>query len=192
MATRPGAMAWRDRVESLLYDGERIEERFEIEGNDLVVTSHRVLAFVAGGESQFRPVERPNVTGVEFETSANVRNLVRAVGAGALGTVLLATAAIVDLSAPMPDGVEEAGEVPGVEGVDSAVGLVETLFTVLELGILLGGLFACAIAVGLFGLYVHSRERLLVIRVAGDEDVELPVRSCPGDLLTDVELAISP
>ena len=195
-------MAWRERVDSLLLDGERIEVRYPIEGHELIVTSHRVLAFVDeeqsgagnGNEPRFHAVDRPNATGVALESGGRVGHLLRAVPAGLVGLGLLAIPRVIDISAPIPSELSEdgAGDAGGFGVADDGIRIIETLFTVLELGILLAGVVICVVALVYAGLYLRSRQRTLVVRVAGDDDVELPVRADPGSVVTEVEAAIEP
>ncbi|MFW5919801.1 MAG: hypothetical protein ACOCSF_06365, partial [Halanaeroarchaeum sp.] len=91
-------MDWRERIADLLFEGEAVVETVDVDGNGVVVTSHRVLALTPDLDgSNYRHVDRPNVTGVRVETVGASRWLRRAFQPFVLGLVLLVGGWIVDL-----------------------------------------------------------------------------------------------
>lgn len=171
------AADWADDAERLLFDGETVTHRLERDEGAVVVTSHRVLAFTpdATGEN-YRAVDRPNVEDVSRHSGGNRAYLRRALTPGLVGIGLLAAAALVDVESYAPT-VEDAGIEPGTPGagsVRSTLETVGTLFAMLDALVLACGLIATLAAAAFLGLYLRSRERALVIAVAGEADLELP------------------
>ncbi|ELY43908.1 hypothetical protein [Natronorubrum tibetense] len=176
---------WSEHVDELLYDGERVKRRVDLEGATFVVTNDRVLVFTEGGDGpNYWTVERPNVARVSVETEDSLVPLVwgTIVLFLALGVLLLAMT--YDL-ASLADGfdVEDATGIGG-----SALETVETLLTVFDLTVLAIGLLLLLIAVAFFVQYVRSRSRRLILRVSGDDDISVPVSD--DDLEADREIVL--
>ena len=191
---------WRERVDELCYDGERVERRLDLERATIVVTTQRVLAFdphTAGPD--FRHVDRPNVGTVTVETSHRLAVLCAGIGAAVAGIAAVETATSVGVSSAAP-----AADLEGIDplpGSDLVVGFVETVLAAvgmalvaLEWGLLLVGVAILVIAVGLVGSYFYSRARLLVVRVSGDDDLEVPVTKTDlaDEPVASLEAAIRP
>ena len=194
-------MAWTNRVDQLLYDGETERRRVEFATATVVVTTHRVLAFTDGDGSAYRAIDRPNVGRVTVDTGGETRHLVRALPAGLIGTALLAVGVALASADLVPESsLEEPqgsgnGPVDGMtEVTDSAFRTVETILTVFELGSLLLSVLLFAVALVFCGLYARSRSRALVIRVRGDDDVEFPVTDADIEdgLVTALKEAVRP
>lgn len=190
-------MEWSDRVGALLWDGETIERRFDLEGGAVVVTSHRVLAFEPDSEGKnYRRVDRPNVEDVTLEGGGDWAPLRRAVQFGLGGAVLLGIAATVSFESFLGsvEPVEmDGGAGAGAGGVDAAAGAVDSvrrLLAMLDALVLVGGLLLSAAAIGFVGWYVRSRRRYLLIAVGGGTDVEVPVADPDPALLERLEAAI--
>ena len=191
---------WRERVDELCYDGEHVERRVDLECATVVVTTQRVLAFVpTTAGPAFRHVDRPNVGTVSLETSQRLAALCAGIVAAFAGVATLETATSVDFASFAPS-VSLDGLAP-LPGSDLVVGLVEAILTAietvlvaLEWSILLVGVAAFVVALGLIAYYARSRARLLVVRVSGDDDLEIPVTG--SDLESDpavtLEAAIRP
>ena len=191
---------WREHVDELCYDGERVERRIDLARATIVVTTQRVLAFVpttAGPD--FRHVDRPNVGTVTVETSHRLAVLCMAVVAAFAGVAAVETATSVGFTSFVPTvDLEEPTPLPGVTFVGRLVGgaleVIETALAALEMGVLLGGVAALVVATGFAWYYVRSRTRLLVVRVSGSEDLVIPLAG--GDredgLVADLEAAIRP
>lgn len=163
---------WSDRVEQLLFDGEAVEREVTVGAATVAVTSHRVLAFTPQADgSNYRAIDRPNVTGVERRSVSRFGVLPRAVQIGVAGLLLGLVGFVVDPAAllPRPD-VSSAPGAGGVVGtLETAIGLVHALDTIL-LG--LGGVLV-VLAGGLVGVELATRRERIAIAVAGEEPDEL-------------------
>jgi len=168
-----------ERVADLLYQGEAVVEPVEIEGNAVVVTSHRVLALTPALDGpDYRHVDRPNVTEVRIEIGGSTRWLERTVRPFLLGVVLLAGGWIVDLDG-LTSGLERTDPgTAGSAGIGGIVSLAEDLgraLALLDEALLVGGALCLLLVAAFLGLYAHSRERRLVLAVAGGDDLTIPV-----------------
>lgn len=169
---------WRDEVERLLYEGETVEETVEMaEGATVVVTSHRVLAFKPSLEgANFEQVDRPNVEGVSTGALAESDLLGRALQWGVIGLVLLAGGFLVNLDS-LVGQVDLSSASAGRIGIGGFMGMMQTVMDLLALlddGMRLFGAIFLLLAAVLVGVYVLTRDRTLVIRVAGNDDVHVP------------------
>ena len=188
-------MDWVERAGELLYDGESVREEVRVGAGGVVVTSHRVLAFTPDREgSNYRAVDRPNVDGVGFETSGELPFLLQAVKAIVVGLVLLAAGMTINLDG-LVSGIDlNSGGAAGAVGLGQMMGLMQTMLSLLaqldDLLRLFGGL-ALAFGAVVLGVYLWSRERLLVISVAGDSDIELTAPDEDG-VLDRLERALIP
>jgi hypothetical protein len=185
---------WRDEVDRLLYEGETVEERVELEeGATLVVTSHRVLAFKPSLEGpNFEQVDRPNVEGVSTGALADSDLLSSALQWGVIGIVLIAGGFLVNLDSLVGEvnlDTSSAGQI-GIGGFMGMMQGVMDLLALLDDGMRLFGALFLLLAVVFVGVYVWGRERTLVIRVAGDEDVHLPRPPDVTDLQERLEIAL--
>ncbi|WP_336337485.1 hypothetical protein [Haloarcula brevis] len=188
-------MDWVARAESLLYDGEVIEEDVRLDHGGVVVTSHRVLVFTPDrAGSNYRQVDRPNVEGVDVTTSGDWSFLDLGVKALVVGVVLVAAGTTVSLDGLVGNVSLDSGGTAGAVGIGGMLGLLQTMLALLaqldDLMRLFGGL-ALAFAVVVLGVYLWSRDRLLVVRVAGDDDIEL---AAPTDesVAERIEAAVVP
>ncbi|SFR88968.1 hypothetical protein SAMN05216559_0558 [Halomicrobium zhouii] len=168
---------WRTRVDDLLYDGEDVETDVEVGEGAVVVTSHRVLAFTPESDgANYDYVDRPNVTGVERTNRGTIAYLFHAVKALLVGGVLLAAGQLVSLDG-MVDGIElstAGGAGMGLGGFLSVMQNLLNLLAMLDEIMTLAGAGALLLGALSLGAYALSRETLLVVEVAGDDDVELP------------------
>lgn len=188
-------MDWVERAGDLLYDGETIRERVRVGDGGVVVTSHRLLAFTPDRDGpNFRQVDRPNVEGVDRQRAGNADFLEQGVKALVAGVVLVAAGQMVSLDS-LVAGVSLSGvSSAGAMGLGGMLGLLQGMLRLMaqldDLMTLFGGL-ALAVAAVVLGVYLWSRERLLVVSVAGGDDVELPA---PDDdaVLERVRAAIQP
>lgn len=181
------AEPWSERVDELLYSGEQERASQPVGAGRVVVTSHRVLAFTPAGDgSNYRHVDLPNVVGAGVESTGRRWLLEVGAKAGVVGLFGLAAGAAFDFE-EMIGGVSVqssgAGQL-GVGGLVSLTNSVITLFGMLDDLLLVAGSLATLLAVGLLGVYLHTRQREFVIRVAGEDAIRLPV---DGD--ADVEAA---
>ena len=170
-------MDWAEQAEELLYDGESIQERVSVGTGGVVVTTHRLLAFTPDrAGANFSQVDRPNVDGVEVRTGGEFRFLERAVKAIVVGVALLVAGFTVSLDG-MVEGISlESGGAASAVGIGGMLGLLGTMLGLLarldDLMRLFGGL-ALAFGAVVLAVYLWSRERLLVVAVAGGDDIEL-------------------
>ncbi|EMA22537.1 hypothetical protein [Haloarcula argentinensis] len=188
-------MDWVARAESLLYDGEVIEADVRLDRGGVVVTSHRVLVFTPDREgSNYRQVDRPNVEGVNVTTSGDWSFLELGVKALVIGVVLVAAGMTVSLDSLVSNVSLDSGGAASAVGIGGMLGMLQTMLTLMaqldDLMRLFGGL-ALAFAAVVLGVYLWSRDRLLVVRVAGDDDIEL---AAPDDesVVERIEAAIVP
>ncbi|MFC7018091.1 MULTISPECIES: hypothetical protein [Haloarcula] len=175
-------MDWVERAGDLLYDGETIETEVRVGSGGLVVTSHRVLAFTPDRDGpNYRAVDRPNVEGVDVTTSGEPAFLEQGLKALVAGVVLVAAGQFVSFDSMVADVSVGGGQAASAVGIGQMLGLLQTMLTLLaqldDLMQLFGGL-ALALSAVVLAVYAWSRERVLVVRVAGDEDLTL---SAPGD-----------
>ncbi|TYT63178.1 hypothetical protein FYC77_03650 [Natrialba swarupiae] len=189
-------MGWADRVDQLLYDGERVRCRLEVSTATVVVTSHRLLAFVdSRGGPAYRYVDLPNVGAVDLRREGRFAHLIRAIVAAILGIGLVLTSAAVSFVELVPDPDLEGGEsdapaTPATGVLDA----VESTLALVDLAVVATGVLSIGIAAVFALLYVRSRSRRLVIEVRGDDDVELPVTGADdvGTAVVELEEAIRP
>jgi len=188
-------MDWVARAESLLYDGEVIEADVRLDRGGVVVTSHRVLVFTPDREgSNYRQVDRPNVEGVDVTTSGDWSFLELGVKALVVGIVLVAAGMTVSLDSLVGNVSLDSGGAASAVGIGGMLGMLQTMLALMaqldDLMRLFGGL-ALAFAAVVLGVYLWSRNRLLVVRVAGGDDVEL---TAPDDesVVDRIEAAIVP
>jgi len=169
-------MNWTQRATDLLYDGESVEAEVRVGAGGVVVTSHRVLAFTPDREgSNYRQVDRPNVDGVTLTASGEFSFLERASKSILLGFVLVGAGMTVSLDG-MVEGVSLDSAGAGTAGLGQMMGLLQTLLSLLgQLDDLMRifGALALGFGVVVLAVYLWSREQLLVISVAGEDDIEL-------------------
>jgi len=187
---------WAERVEELLYEGEAIGETIDLAEGRVVVTSHRVLAFVPGGDGPaFRQVDRPNVLEVAAGARSNAGLLSRAVRWGAIGAVLVGAGTVIDMDAIVGDVAlgTEAGSRLGVGSAMRLVAQVLSILRRLDEFLQIGGALVLALAAALLGAYLLTREPTYVLTVAGDEaDIHLPRGEDDERVRDHLQAAISP
>jgi len=187
---------WADRVQDLLYDGESVRERVAVDDAQVVVTSHRVLAFTPDGDGpNFRQVERPNVAGVSTGATASGALLGRGVRWTAIGLVLLGFGTVVDFGAIVGD-VDLSTGGTGAVGLGGVLGAVQGMLDLLrQLDAILQTLGALVVLLGVLvlGAYLRTRTPTLVVEVAGDaDDVHLPRPDDPAATVDRLDAAIFP
>lgn len=188
-------MDWVERAGDLLYDGEAVETQVRVGDGGVVVTSHRVLAFTPDREGpNYRAVDRPNVEGVDVTTSGEWSFLEQGVKALVAGIVLVAAGQVISFDSMVAGVSVDGGQAASAVGIGRLLGLLQTMLTLLaqldDLMQLFGGL-ALALAAVVLGVYAWSRERVLVVDVAGDDDIVL---SAPDDesVLDQIRTAVRP
>jgi hypothetical protein len=161
----------RDRVDRLLYDGERVVESVALGGDRVVVTSHRLLALTPETDgANFRAVDLPNVEGVRVSTDGTRRYLRWTVRPLVLGLLLLLGGSLIDLDDPLAGTDTSGAGATGAGGIVSTVSSFTSLLAVLDEAMLAGGAVCLLVVALLLGLYLRSRATSLVVSVAGDDD----------------------
>lgn len=187
---------WAERVEELLYDGESIRETVDLAEGRVVVTSHRVLTFVPGGDGPaFRQVDRPNVLDVAAGARSNAGLLGRAVRWGVIGAILVLAGTVIDMDAIVGDVSLEvdAGSQLGVGGMLSLVQRTLALLGRLDELLQIVGALGLALAAVALGAYLFTREPTYVLTVAGeDADIHLPRDEDDERVRDRLEAAIAP
>lgn len=170
----PMTGSWREHVDQLLDDGERVTHRVDLDAATIVVTNRRVLVFTPDLEgSNVHYADRPNVTRASVELNSTPRHLAWATFWIVLGVGIVLLALTTDVPALVDGAPDETGDPTGI--VDAAIGTLQTLLTVFELSVLAVGAVLLIVATGCYVRYIRSRTRRLVLRIAGDEDLTLPV-----------------
>ncbi|WP_436923272.1 hypothetical protein [Halosimplex amylolyticum] len=192
-----GGRAWAGSVEDLLYDGETVRRRVALGGDDrVVVTSHRLLAFTPGSDGEnYRGVDLPNVTDVRAGHEGE-RNLL-GIGGRTLvyGAVLLAVGVFVDFGAFVPTDAFQQTGAAGQLGMGGLLAMLQRFLDLVaridEFARLIGAVLVL-FAVFVFGVYLVTRDRVLVVGVAGDEeDVYVPASEDALDgAVADLEVAL--
>lgn len=183
---------WRDRVDRLLYDGERVVESVAVGEDRVVVTTHRVLALTPNGDgANFRGIDLPNVEGIRVSTDGRRRYLRWTIRPLVLGAILVLAGSQLDLGDPLSGMDTSSAASTGTDGILSTVSSLTSLLAVLDEVMLAVGAVCLLVVALLLGLYLHSRERRLVIGVAGDDDLKLPVDAGHEGALTRLEAAIA-
>ncbi len=183
---------WTEEIDRLLHAGEDVEEDVRVGTSRVVVTNQRVIALTPDTpQENFRYVDRPNAVGVEKRGGGNTKVLGIGGTLGATGILsILVGVAMPDLSSlfDIPGGA--GGAAPGMGAARSflsLLGLIDTAFMALGALLIANGLVV-------FGYYLWTRETVLVVEVAGGDDMEFPV---PGEedadeALGEVRAAIAP
>lgn len=162
---------WSERIDDLLYAGEEIEERVEFGSDDVVVTTHRILAL--GGE-RYRAVDRPNVIGATIGFDGERGHLATAGKAGIAAAALFALDAAVDLGGTL--------SIAAADAPAATAGSLETaarLLALMDLTLTLAWALPAVVALGYLARYAVGRRRALRIAVAGEADVVISVGEDP-------------
>lgn len=191
---------WREHVDELCDDGERVERRIDLENATVVVTNRRVMTFVPDADGAgFHHAERPNVGTVSVETADRLGRLWWGIAAAFVGVGLLETARAVSFVDYVPaSDLQDIGPLPGSNPlerlVDGALSAIETALLVVDWAVLLSGGVALTVAAALVWRYVRSRSRRLVLRVHGGTDLAVPVSRADleAGLNAEIETAIRP
>ena len=180
---------WRERVEELLYAGERVRERVEVDGYVLVVTSHRVLWFgpdeVDG--PRFRQADRPNVATVRLQTVESLRLLGWSIALTAIGVALVIAAFTLNFEGTIP-ALNDGG--PGLGAAEGTIEALESVLATFELVVLGIGASVILLALVVFAWYVRSRTSELVVAIIGRPDLSIPLPTDPERSRRSLETAI--
>jgi len=185
-----GGRAWAGSVEDLLYDGESVRERVELgERTRVVVTTHRLLAFTPESDAEnYRAVELPNVADVHAGHEGEANLLRQGARLGVYGVVLLAVGVFVDFGSFVPTDAF-AGAGAGRLGMGGLLSVLQRFLSLIarvdEFARMIGALLVL-FAVFVFAVYLLTRDRVLEVNVAGDDD---PIRVPADDETVDGAVA---
>lgn len=190
--------AWAGSVDDLLYDGETVRRRVSVGDNRVVVTSHRLLAFTPERDGEnYRQVDLPNVTDVRAGHEGEDNLIAQAARVLLYGVILLAVGFFIDFEAIVPtDAFGGTGEAAGQMGLGGVIGTMQTFLGIIaqldDVARMIGALLV-VFGVFILGVYLHTRERALVIATAGDdEDILVPVgdEDDPDPAVTELEAVL--
>lgn len=165
---------WRGHVDDLLYAGEEVLARIGRGPEEVVVTSHRVLALTPAADgANFRAIDRPNVTDVRFESTGRSGLAVQGLKVLVVGAFLLAGGLFVDLGGIFGTGTPSSAGSVGAGGILQILSLARTAASLANEALLALG--AVATLAGLAGIagYLLTRSHDLVLGVAGGADLRL-------------------
>jgi hypothetical protein len=170
---------WQASVDRYLYGGEEVQLRVGTDDAGVVVTTHRVHAFTPADEgSNYRVVERPNVTDVSRRTTGEMRWLVAGVKALFVGLFLFGGGFLVDFDGLLAGVAPDWGsQIPGMGVVLQLFSVMRAVFGVLDEVLLLSGLVALLAGVGGVGAYAATRTEAVYVEVAGGDDLTLPTEA---------------
>lgn len=172
-------------VERQLREDEEIEVAVTAGDGRLVLSTHRLFAVTPERDGpNLATARRPNVEGIEAETTGGTGHLERGIKASVVGLLLLGISASVDLAGLLGDARVDS-ETAGQVGVGQVVAMLDALQTglaLLDTGMLVGGFVAVLVGLASLGLFIRERQRNLVVRVAGDDDLELDADVSDSDL----------
>lgn len=187
---------WQRRVDDLLYDGESVLEVVDVGTSQVVVTSHRVLAFTPEMDGRnFQQADRPNAVAVDTSALAKSTLLERGLRYLVIGGVLIVAGTVFDFGS-MLGGTEletgGAGQL-GLGGImeitQSLLNLMQNLDQLLQMF----GALGLLLAVVLLGVYWFLRDPTLVVEMAGEEeDIHVPRPDDVDQIRTRLEQVILP
>lgn len=178
---------WSDRLDELLFDGERRLDTIALGPDRVLVTTHRLLVFSPASDGEnFRAIDRPNVAGVDVRHRTGENVLPMAGKLGLVGFVVLLIALAFDPG--RLTGTAGSDPASATAGAADQAGLLYTL----DGALLSVGVVLLAAALLLAGYYALARDPVIVVWIDGDEDVVLPVRRDPKAKLDTLRDALRP
>lgn len=167
--------AWAGSVEDLLFEGETVDRTVSLGDNRVVVTSHRLLAFTpeADGEN-YSQVDIPNVADVRAGYDGETNLLAQAARVGLYGVVLLGVGVFLDFESFVPTDVfGGTGAAAGRLGLGGIIGMMQTFLGLIaqidDFALMIGALLVL-FCVFILAVYLLTRDRVLVVAVAGDDE----------------------
>ena len=166
----------------MLFEGETIEEEIAVSRGTLAVTSHRVMALTGeGNEQRLAHADLPNVRDAQLKTSGRLSYLAWAVRCGVIGILLLGGGVLLRTNQMFQSLTQiQLSDSPAVAGVGDLLTTVATWLSMLNVLLVFAGLLGTAAALGLIGLYLTTRDREIVIEVAGRDSIRVPVDENEG------------
>lgn len=174
-----GGTRWAGSVADLLYEGETVRQEVAVGDDRVVVTSHRLLAFTPTREGEnYRQVDLPNVADVRVGSDGEGHLLGQAGRAFLYGAVLLAVGVFVDFGAFVPTDAFANTGAAGRLGLGGIIAVMQRFLNLIasldEIARLVGALVVL-FSTFVLAVYMLTRDRAVVVRVAGDaDDVVVP------------------
>ncbi len=178
-------------VQNLLEDGERVERELDVGPDKVVVTDRRLLAFTPTGDGpNYRHVERPNVDSVGLRVRSelgHVKNgllyLLIGLGTVAAGLTIETDGLLGDVSTG--PGASSLGVGGIIEQVATWIALVDDAIVVLGALIVLPVVYHAV-------SYYRSRQSVLAVGVAGEDDIDLPTAQVenPNNAVEQLRVAL--
>ena len=187
MSQSPLSQATDDRLSSMLFQGEEVEDELSVEGARVVVTTHRVLVFTPDGDGRrFDHADRPNVVDATVETTGRDSYASWGVKSGVYGAVLLGAGVLLKSSGIL-DSLGAAASPEGASGaeVSGLLGRLPQMLGALTDGVLIGGVLLLLAAGALTAMYLQSRKQELVIERAGRDPMRVPLLSDDAEQIVD-------
>lgn len=183
MSQSPLSQATDDRLSSMLFQGEEVEEELSIDGARVAVTTHRVLVFTPDGDGRrFDHADRPNVLDADVETTGRGSYASWGAKSGVYGVVLLGGGLLLKSSGILDSlGAATPSESAPGAGIAGALGRLPQMLGAFTDGILLGGGLLLLAAAALAAMYLRSRKQELVIKRAGRDAMRVPLRGDDGE-----------
>ncbi|MFB6133001.1 MAG: hypothetical protein ABEJ44_06325 [Halanaeroarchaeum sp.] len=181
----------RADLDRLLYAGEEMLVRVGRSPTEIVVTSHRLLAFTPEAEgANFHAIHRPNVDGIDLDASGRTGLLTGGGKALLVGLVGLLAGLLVDFDG-LATAIPSTGtDAVGTGGVLAMLGAFRTAISLADSALFaFGGLLAAAGAVAI-AVFWLTRDHHLVVSVAGDEDVRLDAAAFSQSDRSTIESAL--
>lgn len=187
MSQSPLSQATDDRLSSMLFQGEEVEEELSVEGARIAVTTHRVLVFTPDGEGRrFDHADRPNVVDATVETTGRDSYASWGVKSGVYGAVLLGGGVLLKSSGILEQlGAGTSSESASGAGISGLLGSLPRMLSALTDGILVGGVLLLLAAGALTAMYLQSRNQELVIERAGRDPMRVPLQSDDTEQIAD-------
>jgi hypothetical protein len=180
------------QVDHLLHDDESVVARTGDERAGVLVTPHRVLAVSPATEgANYRAVARPNATDVTRETTGDRGWVYTGTKALVIGLTALVAWSLTDLEGAVA-GValsDSAGAAVGGQ-VLQLLALARALASLVDDALLVGGALSVVVALATFAAYYASREEIVRVSVAGDDDLSLPAEGFSANDLAALSEAL--
>ncbi|MFB6133397.1 MAG: hypothetical protein ABEJ55_00220 [Halanaeroarchaeum sp.] len=178
-------------LSTLLLAGETVEHRIEIDTATVAVTTHHLLVVDPEGTgANLRAIERPNVEEVSEERRGAEWLLAGGLKALVLGVAGMAGSRVVDFGSVFGSVDPQALSTVGAGGFVSLIEWLVHVLSVLDVVLLGSGAALVVIGIGAVAGYVSTRDTVLLVRVAGDDDVRLSARRARPEDVDRVQSAL--
>lgn len=175
-------------IARLCYGGESVVDGVRLDGAIVAVTTHRVLTYAPEGDGPtLQAAPLPNVEGIEAGNAGDEAHAWRGLRYGVYAVVLFGASTVFSfdgMTAVEPPGQTGAGQVVSMAvAMTGILGLVDDLLRLI-------GVIVLLVALAFAAIYGYSRERLLRVRVAGDDPITLPTATDPSAAADRLALAL--